>query len=112
MARPLNKHPFGETEKDCWMTFARIASDPLPHDSKRLRNIIEALISRLNKKNPREARYLRSHLHRLAGMEDRFPLHSAEQYAAASAQRRRRLEEADRIAKKLLQSVEEEVFNL
>jgi hypothetical protein len=112
VARPLDKRPVGETEKNTWTTFARVARDPLPHDPERLRRIVEALLSRFERRNPREARSLLSHIHWLAGTERRFPLHSAEEHATASAPRQRLLKKADRLAKELLQSADEEVLDI
>ena len=113
MARPLDKRPVGETEKDTWTTFARVAPDPLPHDPERLRRIVRALLGRFESKvSKEEALYLQSHIHRLAGTEDRFPIHSAEEYATASPQRQRLLKKADRLTKQLLQSADEEVLDI
>jgi hypothetical protein len=112
MTRPLDKRPFGETEKDTWMTFARVAGDPFPHDPERLRKIVEALLRRIERRNHREARYLLSHIHRLAGIEHRFPLHSAQEHATASASRQRLLKEADRLAKEILKSVDVDVLDV
>jgi len=112
VTRPLDKRPFGEMEKDTWMTFAGVTGDPLPHDPERLRKIVEALLSRIERRNQKEARYLLGHIQRLAGIEHRFPLRSTKEYATASAPRQRLLKEADKLAKELLKSADAEVLGV
>src|SRR5690242_5494184 len=106
MARPLDKRPFGETQRDCWTTFARVAHDPIPHDSKRLRKLVRALVQRIENSDPIEGCYLRNLLHWLAGSEERFRLYSAEEYAGESVQRQALMRQSDRLARKLVASVE------
>ena len=67
--RPLNLPKISDAEWEKHALVAAASRDPIPHDPTLLRAIVRALLTRIDKKAPREAAWIKGIVQELAAME-------------------------------------------
>jgi hypothetical protein len=72
VARPLKDRLFGDKKENVLDRLSRVVDDPVPHDPRLLRRVIDALLQRIHKRSPREALFLTGHIRHLAAVEREF----------------------------------------